>query len=91
MVCVLNISHRQPDLQSPDPEAGIPPKLFIHPRCARLLACLPFLQHDPDRPGDVLKTNINEEGVGGDDPADALRYLVTCRPRTITQVRLRGF
>jgi hypothetical protein len=38
---------------------------------------LPFLQHDPDRPGDILKSNINEEGAGGDDPADALRYLVT--------------
>ena len=73
-----------------DPAAGIKPTLFIHQRCKRLLECLPFLQHDPDRPGDVLKTNINEDGVGGDDPADALRYLVATKPNRIYQARLRG-
>jgi hypothetical protein len=59
-----------------DPAVGIAPTLFIHPRCRRLLACLPGLQHDPDRPGDILKSNITEDGEGGDDAADALRYLV---------------
>jgi hypothetical protein len=39
---------------------------------------------------DVLKTNINEEGVGGDDPADALRYLVATKANCIRQVKLRG-
>jgi hypothetical protein len=73
-----------------DPAAGIMPSLFIHQRCQGLLACLPTVQHDPDRPGDVLKTNINEEGAGGDDFADALRYLVATKPRIIQQVRLRG-
>jgi hypothetical protein len=73
-----------------DPAAGIMPSLFIHQRCQRLLECLPFVQHDPDRPGDVLKTNINEEGAGGDDPADALRYLVATRPPTFTVCKLRG-
>jgi hypothetical protein len=38
-----------------DPDVGIKPTLFIHPRCCKLIACLPFLQHDLDRPGDVLK------------------------------------
>jgi hypothetical protein len=74
-----------------DPDAGIPPKLFIHPRCPRLIGCLPLLQHDLARPGDILKTNINEEGVGGDDLADALRYLVTIRIPRISMVKLRGF
>ena len=74
-----------------DPDAGIPTTLFIHPRCTRLIACLPFLQHDPDRPGDVLKSNINEEGAGGDDPADALRYLVTIHIRQIYVRKLSGF
>ena len=74
-----------------DPDAGLPPTLFIHPRCTRLIACLPFLQHDPDRPGDVLKSNINEEGAGGDDPADALRYLVTIHIRQIYVRKLSGF
>jgi hypothetical protein len=73
-----------------DPDAGIKPSLFIHERCKRLLDCLPYLQHDPDHPADVLKTNTNDEGLGGDDAADALRYLVATRvPRTYT-VKLRG-
>jgi hypothetical protein len=73
-----------------DPAAGIMPSLFIHHRCRRLIECLPCVQQDPDRPGDVLKSNINEEGVGGDDFADALRYLVATKPNIIRQVRLRG-
>jgi hypothetical protein len=73
-----------------DPAAGIRPSLFIHQRCQRLLECLPLLQHDPDRPGDVLKTNVDEEGAGGDDAADALRYLVATTPRVIEMVKLRG-
>ena len=59
-----------------DTEAGIMPKLFFHARCARLIECLSTLQHDPHRPEDVLKVDTDEDGNGGDDPADALRYLV---------------
>jgi hypothetical protein len=73
-----------------DPDAGIKPTLFIHPRCRKLIACLPYLQHDLDHPGDVLKTNINEEGLGGDDLADALRYLVATRANRIYERKLRG-
>ena len=73
-----------------DPWANIAPKLFIHQRCARLLECLPSLQHDPNRPEDVLKVDADEDGVGGDDAADALRYLVATKPRTIVQRKLRG-
>ena len=62
-----------------DPDNGIPTSLFIHARCQHLLDCLPYLQHDPDHPADVLKTNTNEEGLGGDDTADALRYLVATK------------
>ncbi len=74
-----------------DPAAGIKPTLFIHERCHHLLNCLPFLQHDLDHPADVLKTNVNEEGLGGDDAADALRYAVATRLPTIRAVKLRGF
>ena len=73
-----------------DPEAGIRPSLFIHQRCQRLLECLPYLQHDPDRPSDVLKTNLNEDGVGGDDAADALRYLVATRVPKLYVRKLTG-
>jgi hypothetical protein len=74
-----------------DPTAGIPPTLFIHPRCHQLLACLPRLLHNPDRPGDILKANINDEGVGGDDPADTLRYLVASPANQVREMKLRGF
>src|SRR5262249_34342307 len=74
-----------------DPDHGIQPRLFIHERCQRLIATLPYLQHDPDRPADILKMNTDEEGLGGDDAADALRYLVATRfPRCFT-TKLRGF
>ena len=73
-----------------DVEAGIRPTLFIHRRCGRLLECLPTLQHDPNRPEDVLKVDADEDGVGGDDTADALRYLVATKTRSVTQRKLSG-
>jgi hypothetical protein len=71
-------------------EGGVKPTLFIHKRCGRLLETLPALQHDPNRPEDVLKVDADEDGIGGDDAADALRYLVATKSRTITQRKLRG-
>ena len=73
-----------------DPEGGVAPRLFIHERCRRLLETLPALQHDPNRPEDVLKVDADEDGVGGDDAADALRYLVATKPREIVVRKLRG-
>jgi hypothetical protein len=49
------------------------------------------LLHNPERPGDILKANINDEGVGGDDPADALRYLVVSPANQVREMKLRGF
>jgi hypothetical protein len=74
-----------------DVEGGVKPTLFIHKRCGRLLETLPALQHDPNRPEDVLKADTDDDGIGGDDTADALRYLVATKARTITQRKLRGF
>jgi len=51
---------------------------------------LPSLQHDPNRPEDVLKVDADEDGVGGDDAADCLRYLVATKERKVTQRKLRG-
>jgi hypothetical protein len=73
-----------------DAENGIRPTLFIHSRCRRLIETLPALQHDPNRPEDVLKVDADEDGNGGDDAADALRYLVATKTRTVTQRKLRG-
>lgn len=67
------------------------PTLFIHRNCTRLIDCLPTLQHDPTRPEDVLKINPDDDGIGGADAADALRYLVATRGWTVTPMRLRGF
>lgn len=72
-----------------DPEAGIKPSLFIHARCARLIETIPLLQHDPMRPEDVLKVDVDEDGVGGDDAADALRYLVHTQPAKMQVLKLR--
>ena len=73
-----------------DPDAGIAPSLFIHRRCGRLVETLPALQHDPNRPEDVQKVDADEDGIGGDDAADALRYLVATKPRGVSQRRLTG-
>src|SRR5512138_1870524 len=50
-----------------DADGGVPPRLFIHRRCGRLVETVPALQHDPNRPEDVLKVDADEDGVGGDD------------------------
>jgi len=71
-------------------EGGVRPTLFIHQRCGRLIETLPALQHDPNRPEDVLKVDADEEGVGGDDAADALRYLVATKSREIRVRKLKG-
>ena len=57
-----------------DPANGIPARWFIFDTCPRLIECLPILQHDPHRPEDVLKWDIDEAGDGGDDSYDAARY-----------------
>jgi len=44
----------------------------------------------PVRPEDVLKVDADEEGVGGDDAADALRYLEATKLREIRVRKLRG-
>jgi len=64
-----------------DIDRGVMPRLFIHERCQRLLGTLPDLQHDPNRPEDVLKVDADDSGAGGDDAADALRYLVASQPK----------
>jgi hypothetical protein len=73
-----------------DVGAGVRPRIFIHRRCGRLAETLPAMQHDPNRPEDVLKVDSDEDGIGGDDCADCLRYLVATKSRSISQRKLRG-
>ena len=48
------------------------------------------MQHDPNRPEDVLKVDADEEGVGGDDAADALRYLIATKSNKVYVRKLVG-
>lgn len=59
-----------------DIKQGIEPTVIINRRCTMLIENLPALVHNPDKPGDVLKTNADDDGRGGDDPYDGFRYLV---------------
>jgi PBSX family phage terminase large subunit len=52
----------------------IAPRLEISGRCERLIECLPNMQHDPHRPEDILKVDVDDDGNGGDDSYDAVRY-----------------
>ena len=61
--------------------AGIEPTCFIFSRCARLIECIPSLEHDPHRPEDVLKVGTDEDGRGGDDAYDTWRYGLMARVR----------
>ena len=64
--------------------------LFIHRRRGRLLDTLPALQHDPNRPEDVLKVDADEDSGGGNDAADCLRDLVATEAREVRQRKLTG-
>lgn len=57
-----------------DVEQGIEPRVRIASTCARLIECIPALEHDPHRPEDVKKADTDENGLGGDDFYDAWRY-----------------
>jgi len=66
--------------QPPAIAGRLAPSLYILPTCARLIECLPRLEHDPHRPEDVLKVDVDEDGGGGDDAYDALRYGLMAAP-----------
>ncbi len=57
-----------------DSDEGIEPSLLIFNRCHRVIDTLPMLEHNPRNPEDVLKTNVDDHGMGGDDAPDCLRY-----------------
>ena len=68
-----------------DPERGIAPRWFVYQTCTRLIETLPMLEHDPHRPEDVLKVDIDDDGIGGDDAPDCARYgLMAAHRRTMT-------
>lgn len=56
-----------------DPDNGHPPSLLVTRKCPKLIEQIPCMAHDPHRPEDVLKVDVDENGNGGDDFADNLR------------------
>ena len=66
----------------------MPKPAFIHDQSYEGL--IETLQCNPNWPEGVLKVDADQEGVGGDDAADCLRYLVATKTRTITVRKLRG-
>ncbi len=65
-----------------DPREGMRPTLYIFDNCTRTVETLTILQHDQNRPEDVMKVDVNESGEGGDDLYDALRYGLMAQPLT---------
>jgi phage terminase large subunit len=57
-----------------DVERDIKPRWFIFNTCPRLIESLPILEHDPKRPEDIIRMNVDDDGYGGDDAADCARY-----------------
>lgn len=72
-----------------DVDAGIAPSVRVFSTCARLIETMPQLQHDPHRPEDVLKTDVDDDGQGGDDCYDGSRYGLMVAKRAAAGRRTR--
>jgi len=59
-----------------DEENKVEEKIKIFDTCKKLIEQLPEMQHDPNNPDDVLKIDVDEDGNGGDDSYDCVRYGV---------------
>jgi hypothetical protein len=55
-------------------DPSIEAKLFIFDDCDRIIEQMPSMVHSKTNAEDVLKVNVDDEGNGGDDAADCLRY-----------------
>jgi phage terminase large subunit len=73
-----------------DVDNGVEPLVEISERCVKLIECLPTLQHDPHRPEDVLKVDVDDEGQGGDDPYDDFRYGCMAAHRPVPKPATAG-
>lgn len=54
--------------------ANLKPKLYFFKNCQDVFDVVSSMQFDGRRPEDVLKVDADDEGKGGDDAYDALRY-----------------
>ena len=63
-----------------NPEAAQPPTFKVFSSCPRTIATIPNMVHDPRRAEDVLKTDADSDGNGGDDAYDMVRYGLMASP-----------
>jgi hypothetical protein len=73
-----------------DPVRNIRPTCLIFENCKRLIDDIPGAQHDPNHPEDVLKTDTDDEGIGGDDFLDSFRYGLQGAGRKPTVLQYAG-
>jgi hypothetical protein len=74
-----------------NPAASLPPTLKVFTTCPRLITTIPTLVVDPSRAEDVLKTDADAEGNGGDDPYDGFGMgLVERAPRPARPAAVGG-
>lgn len=57
-----------------DKEQQIPAGVKISSNCRGLIETLPLMEHNPNKPNDVLKVDVDDDGLGGDDYYDSARY-----------------
>lgn len=74
--------------QTTDPPT--PPTFRVWRRCARTIATIPAMVHDPRRPEDVLKIDAQADGSGGDDSYDETRYALMDAQPTIQPAQAGG-
>jgi hypothetical protein len=76
-----------------NPDAGTPSAICVFASCPRLIAAIPAMATDPNRPEDVRKTDADAEGRGGDDCYDAASYglMEASRPPRSRGVDMIGF
>ena len=62
-------------------------RIFRTPSNMRVFDCLESRVSDPDNIEDILKTDANDQGEGGDDFYDMVRYGLASRPLNATPVQ----
>ena len=68
-----------------DPDNGIEPRIQFFEHCRRTIETIPLMQHDPKRPEGAPRVDVDEEGRGGDNAYDSLRYgIMTPKRRGIS-------
>lgn len=76
------LTWKQPDGHTIDPRFLI----CDTPSNRRVFECLEGIVSDPDNPEDALKVDADDQGQGGDDPYDMVRYGLASRPVKAPQI-----